>query len=218
MSVSKHLRSLAVTFTGWDEAGGNAPAQLTPEVRPGLEDSLLLEPLPGPWPGTPGAAQADGHPGSSSTPQGLQQIPASSEWASEDSGLSGGSGSVPVARGLPGRASSRVSASCSGVDGSLRVARGPPSGLQALLSASAKKNIPPLAKPVLPSDVLSSCHVPFRAGRGVLHPAPPALESLSAHPPQAASARGGPGLRPAHRRPPVSPHSDPCGRRTMPPP
>lgn len=81
-----------------------------------------------------------------------------------------------------------------------------------------KKKIPPLAEPVLPSDVLSSCHVPFRAGRGVLYPAPPALESLSAHPPQAAPARGGPGLRPAHRRPPVSPHSDPCGRRTMPPP
>lgn len=166
------------------------------------EDSLLLELLPGPWPGTPVAHQADGHPGSSLTPQSLQPIPASSGWASEDSGLSGGSWSVPVARGLPGRASSRVSASCSGVDGSLRVARGPPSGLQTLLSESAKE--PQLSAEPVPSDMLSSAPSagPARAWRPapLPHPGVPLRTSsrgstsprwpwASARPPTPATAR-----------------------------
>lgn len=67
-------------------------------------------------------------------------VPVSSQWESKDSGSSRDEGSVPVARGLPGGASSEVSVSCLGVEGSLCAARGPPSGLQALLSASARRS------------------------------------------------------------------------------
>lgn len=47
--------------------------------------------------------------------------------------------SVPVAKGLPGWASSEVGISDLGVGGSLCTDRGPPSGLHVLLSASTRK-------------------------------------------------------------------------------
>ena len=70
---------------------------------------------------------------------GVQSIPASSEGVSEDSVSSREAWSVPVAKGLPSWASSKVSGSCLGVEGSLCATRGSPSGLHALLSASARK-------------------------------------------------------------------------------
>ena len=73
------------------------------------------------------------------SPHSCQLIPASSMWLSEDSGWSREACSVPVARGLPGWASSGAWASCLGAGGSLCVARGPPPGLPTLLSAPAKK-------------------------------------------------------------------------------
>lgn len=131
----------------------------------GPEDRLPPEWLPVPWLGTPAATQAAGRPGSTSTLHSLCPIPALSGWVSEDGGSSREDWSVLVDKGLPGRASSEVSVSCSGLLGSLCAARGPPSGWHALLSASVERfssqpgpRVPSYA-PSLVQSVLGSIHL-----------------------------------------------------------
>lgn len=74
------------------------------------------------------------------SPLGLQQVPVSSGWASEDRSSSWEAWSVPLAEGLPGWTPSEVSVSCSPADGSLCAVWEPSLGLHALLSESVKKS------------------------------------------------------------------------------
>lgn len=121
---------------------------------------------------------------------GLQPVPASSEGVSEDSGSPGEARSAPGAAGLPGCASSSVSASCWGVDGSLCTGRGPLSGLHALLSASGRKfccqpGLPALPAPSsTPSPALRSTDAPLHSASRRQHqalqcPSAPALPTTA---------------------------------------